>query len=86
MGEYANEPKTGQPAEAACPPEYETKSQVARRLGVSQRTIDNLMARRLLPFVKLSPKIIRFPRVEVDNYLRRHLTIKARGQESGVPQ
>jgi excisionase family DNA binding protein len=65
-------------------PDYETKMQVARRLGVSTRTVDNLMRQRRLPFVKLSSKIVRFPRVEVDDYIRRNLTVRARGQESGV--
>jgi excisionase family DNA binding protein len=65
-------------------PDYETKSQVARRLGVSRRTVDNLMRQRRLPFIKLSSKIVRFPRNEVDDYIRRNLTIKAHGQEGGV--
>ncbi len=58
-------------------PDYETKAQVARRLGVSRRTIDNLMRQRRIPFVKLSSKIVRFPRAEVDDYIRRNLTINA---------
>ena len=63
-------------------PDYETKAQVARRLGVSERTIDNMMRLRRLPFVKLSNKIVRFPRSEVDDYIRRNLTIQARGQST----
>ena len=43
-------------------PDYETKSQVARRLNVSRRTIDNLMRQRRLPFIKLTSKIVRFPK------------------------
>jgi hypothetical protein len=34
--------------------EYETKAQIARRLGVCERTVDNLMRQRRLPFVRLS--------------------------------
>jgi excisionase family DNA binding protein len=64
-------------------PEYETKSQVARRLNVSRRTIDNLMRQRRLPFIKLTSKIVRFPKAEVDAYLAQHFRINARGQESG---
>src|SRR5438094_7834403 len=35
-------------------PDYETKSQVARRLNVSKRTIDNLMRQRRLPYIRSS--------------------------------
>ena len=64
-------------------PDYETKSQVARRLNVSRRTIDNLMRQRRLPFIKLTSKIVRFPKAEVDAYLAQHFRINAHGQESG---
>lgn len=64
-------------------PDYETKDQVARRLNVSRRTIDNLMRQRRLPFIKLTSKIVRFPKAEVDAYLAQHFRINARGQESG---
>jgi len=49
-------------------PEYETKRQLAARLGVSVRTIDNLLARGL-PHVKLTRKLTRFPRVPVNEWL-----------------
>ena len=58
-------------------PDYETKSQVARRLNVSRRTIDNLMRRRRLPFIKITSKIVRFPKAEVDAYLTRQFQINA---------
>jgi excisionase family DNA binding protein len=61
-------------------PDYETKSQVARRLSVSRRTIDNLMRQRRLPFIKLTSKIVRFPKAEVDAYLAQQFHINARGQ------
>lgn len=63
-------------------PDYETKSQVARRLSVSRRTIDNLMRQRRLPFIKLTSKIVRFPKAEVDAYLAQQFHINARGQET----
>ena len=59
-------------------PDYETKDQVARRLNVSRRTIDNLMRQRRLPFIKLTAKIVRFPKAEVDAYLARNFHINAR--------
>jgi len=64
-------------------PDYETRSQAARRLNVSQRTINNLMRKRRLPFIKLKSKIVRFPKAEVDAYVARHFHINAHGQESG---
>lgn len=64
------------------PPDYETKSQVARRLNVSRRTIDNLMRQRRLPFIKLTSKIVRFPKAEVDAYLARNFQINARSRET----
>jgi excisionase family DNA binding protein len=49
-------------------PEYENKRQLAARLGVSVRTIDNLMVRGL-PHIKLTRKLTRFPRGPVDEWL-----------------
>jgi predicted DNA-binding transcriptional regulator AlpA len=48
--------------------EFETKRQLAARLGVSVRTIDNLLARGL-PHVKLTQKLTRFPRIPVNEWL-----------------
>ena len=58
--------------ELVAAPDYETKSQVARRLNVNKRTIDNLMRQRRLPFIKLTSKLVRFPKAEVDAYLARN--------------
>lgn len=63
-------------------PDYETKAQVARRLSVCVRTIDNMMKQRRLPFIKLTSKIVRFPKAEVNAYLARNFRINAYGQES----
>jgi len=71
-----------EPNEIAAPPDYETKSQVARRLNVSRRTVDNLMRQRRLPFIKLTSKIVRFPKSEVDAYLARNFRVQAFGQET----
>ncbi len=68
-----------EPNQITAPPDYETKSQVARRLNVSRRTIDNLMRQRRLPFIKLTSKIVRFPKAEVDAYLAQHFHINTRG-------
>jgi len=71
-----------EPNQISALPDYETKSQVARRLNVSRRTIDNLMRQRRLPFIKLTSKIVRFPKAEVDAYLAQNFHINARRQES----
>jgi excisionase family DNA binding protein len=49
-------------------PDYENKRQLAARLGVSVRTIDNLL-KRGLSHLKLTSKLIRFPRAAVDEWL-----------------
>jgi len=64
--------------EFAAAPDYETKSQVARRLNVSKRTIDNLMRQRRLPFIKLTPKLVRFPRADVDLFLAQNFRVETR--------
>ena len=48
--------------------EYDDKRQLAARLGVSVRTIDNLLVRGL-PHLKLTRKLTRFPRTAVDAWL-----------------
>jgi len=49
-------------------PDYFDKRQLASRLGISVRTIDNLM-KRGLPHFKITSKIVRFPRGAVDEWL-----------------
>ncbi len=61
--------------EFAGAPDYETKSQVARRLNVSKRTIDNLMRQRRLPFIKLTSKLVRFPKSDVDAFLAQNFRV-----------
>jgi predicted DNA-binding transcriptional regulator AlpA len=41
-----------------------------------------MMKQRRLPFIKLTSKIVRFPKAEVDAYLARNFRIKAYGQET----
>jgi excisionase family DNA binding protein len=60
--------------------EYLDKRQVAHRLGVSVRTIDTLMKARKVPYLKLTRKLVRFRRQDVDDYLARHFRIKAVGE------
>lgn len=70
-------------AEFSESPDYETKAQVAQRLNVCVRTIDNMMKQRRLPFIKLTSRIVRFPKAEVDAYLARDCRVNAYGLGSG---
>jgi excisionase family DNA binding protein len=56
--------------------EYENKRQLAARLGVSVRTVDNLLTRGL-PHCKLTRKLIRFPRAAVDEWLAERQVCRA---------
>jgi excisionase family DNA binding protein len=49
-------------------PDYDSKRQLAQRMSCSTRTIDNLMADGL-PYIRLTHKLVRFPRAEVDAWL-----------------
>jgi excisionase family DNA binding protein len=60
--------------------QYQSKQQIAQRLGVSVRTIESLMAARKIPFIRISRKLVRFPVAEVDAYLRRNLRVAALGE------
>lgn len=42
-----------------------TKSQLARELQCSERHLQRLMARRVIPFIRVSPKCVRFRREAV---------------------
>ncbi len=57
-------------------PDYENKRQLAARLGVSVRTIDNLLVRGLPP-IKLTRKLTRFPRVVRRAAVRRYAQARA---------
>jgi excisionase family DNA binding protein len=51
---------------AGAPSPYLDKNAVAALLGVSKRTVENLMARRCLAYVRLSARAIRFKRADVE--------------------
>ena len=65
-------------------PAFWNKQQVAHQLGVSVRTVDNLVQRKALPFCRLGGKLVRFPREAVLEHIRRNLTVNAR--EAGGAQ
>ena len=56
--------------------DYENKKQFAERLGVSLRTVDNLLAKGM-PHVKLTRKLIRIPRAAADEWMAERLVRRA---------
>ena len=65
-------------------PAFWNKQQVAHQLGVSVRSVDNLILRTALPFCRLGGKLVRCPREAVLEHIRRNLTVNAR--EAGGAQ
>lgn len=51
--------------------QYLTPDQIAEMLGVCTRTIRNLTAKGLIPTVKLTGKIVRYPRAGVEAALQK---------------
>jgi len=49
-----------------------SKQDVALAVGVSPRTVDNLMARKAIPYIRLSPRLIRFDLERVKTALARY--------------
>ena len=64
-------------------PELLTKAETAHLLGVSTRTVDNMMRDNRISYVKLTAKMVRFPRREILQHIREHLTIHAHTSERG---
>jgi predicted DNA-binding transcriptional regulator AlpA len=60
-------------------PELMTKAETAHLLAVSTRSIDNMMRDRRISYVKLSAKIVRFPRREILKHIQENLTVHAQG-------
>ncbi len=73
--------KTAPGAAADIEPELLSKAEAAHLLGVSTRTLDNMMRQRRISYVKLTAKMVRFPRREILQHIREHLTIHAHGSE-----
>ena len=57
---------------------YLTKQGVADHLHVSTRTIDSLMRSKKISYLKLTSKLVRFKKAEVDEYLARNFRVNAR--------
>ena len=54
---------------------HATKREVAREYGVSLRTVDTWIAQKKIPFMKLSPRLVRFDLDAVERALARY-TVK----------
>jgi excisionase family DNA binding protein len=65
-------------------PELLTKAETAQLLAVSIRTIDNMVRQQRIAYVKLTSKMIRFPRREILKNIRENLTVHAHGLERGI--
>ena len=75
MGKDIDSPATSTAAHAE--PELLTKPQAAHLLGVSTRTVDNMVRQRRIAYVKLTAKMIRFPRREILEHIAANLTVHA---------
>jgi excisionase family DNA binding protein len=52
---------------------------VAALLGISPRTVDQLMRDRKLPFCRITRKLVRFNRADVLAHLRERFAVTAKG-------
>lgn len=54
------------------------KKELAKRLSVSTRTIDNWIAKRMIPFIQVSPRIYLYDFEAVLASLRKHYEVEAK--------
>lgn len=69
-------PEVGSPVPRE--PELADKKTLAHRYGVSTRTVDHWIARKLIPVLRFGPRLVRFPVREVDRVLAERFKINAR--------
>jgi excisionase family DNA binding protein len=58
-------------------PIFVKKTEAAQALGVSTRTLDNWVARRMIPYVAVSPRMHLFNLEEVKKALREKFEVSA---------
>jgi len=58
-------------------PIFVKKTEAAKALGVSTRTLDNWVARRMIPYVAVSPRMHLFDLAEVKKALREKFGVSA---------
>ena len=71
--------QTAPSSAAQIEPELLTKAEAAQLLGISIRSVDNMMRQHRISYVKLTAKMVRFPRREILQHIREHLTVHAQG-------
>lgn len=55
------------------------KKELVKRLSVSPRTIDNWVAKRVIPYIQVTPRLYLFHFDEVLAAIRKHYQVDARG-------
>lgn len=61
-----------------------TRRQIAARYSVSERTIQNWMRGKMIPWIQVSGRLIRFSPSETDAALTRNHRVAARGETVGA--
>jgi excisionase family DNA binding protein len=64
----------------AIEPRFVRKAELAPLLGVSVRTVDDWLARRLIPYVAVSSRLHLFNVQEVEEALRKQFGVEAAGR------
>ena len=63
----------------ADPDRYLRKEEVAHILSVTPRTVDNLMARGILPFIKMGARMVRFRLADINAQLESSCRVERKG-------
>lgn len=79
MNTTKNKNQTAPGPAAQIEPELLTTAEAAQLLGISTRSIQNMMRQHRISYVKLTKKMVRFPRREILQHIREHLTVHAQG-------
>ncbi|MEI6656223.1 MAG: hypothetical protein WCP45_15785 [Verrucomicrobiota bacterium] len=72
---------SSEPMDAACPvgtvtPCLIKKKELAKRMSISTRTLDNWMAKRLIPYIQVSPRFYLYDYDEVLAAIRKHYQVE----------
>jgi excisionase family DNA binding protein len=65
--------------------DYLTYRETAEYLGVAVGTIYSMVARGQIPHVRLGPRLVRFPRAELDAWLAARTVRPAGDAQNGSP-
>jgi excisionase family DNA binding protein len=74
----SSEPLPASGSAEFCQPTVIRKKELAKRLSVSTRTVDNWMAKRLIPFIEVSPRFYLFEFDAVLAALKKHYGMEAK--------